>query len=119
MLLGQALEREADLGLGVLADELEHLLDVGDVLLRLGQMVLERRAELVVLDLGDQLGERLRRELALDVENVAELVHEQLTRGSDFGHGVPPVVWGARGCGAWDTQGGIGTNRSDRFRPTG
>ena len=90
MLLREALEGEADLGLRVLAEELEDLLDVLDVVLGLVEMILERRAELVVLDLRDELRERLGCELPLDVEDVAELVDEQLARRGDFGHGVPP-----------------------------
>ena len=78
MLLREALEAEAHLGLGVLPEELEHLLHVGHVLLGLTEMIFQRRPELVVLDLGDQLRECLGRQLLLDVENVTEFVHEQL-----------------------------------------
>jgi hypothetical protein len=52
-------------------------------------MLAERRTELIVLDLTDQLRQDLADELLLDVEDVAQLVHEQVTRSSDLSHVSP------------------------------
>jgi hypothetical protein len=65
-------------------------------------VLLERGPELVVLDLGDQLRQRLVGELALDVEDVAELVDEQFALGRDLRHrmllfSLRGVAFGTRG----------------------
>jgi hypothetical protein len=70
----------------LLAQELEDLLDVGDVLSRFLQVALEAGRELLVVDLLDQLRKGLAGELALDVEDVAQLVEEQLPRARDVRH---------------------------------
>ena len=66
----EAFEAEALLGARLLAEHLEDPLDVGDVTARLLEVRLERFAELRVLNLGDELRQRLTGELALDVEDV-------------------------------------------------
>ena len=73
VLLLQALELPVDgPGLRLLAQRLEHALHVLHVLARLLKVLLEAAAELRVLYLVDQLGQRFVGKRALDVKDVAE-----------------------------------------------
>ena len=71
--------------LRALADLLEDLLEVGDVLLGLLLMGRERARELRVGRLPGELGQR-RREGLLGVVHVLQLVLEELLRGRDLRH---------------------------------
>src|SRR4029077_13459490 len=66
--------------------QLEHVLNVHDMLPSLLEMLLETGAELFVPDLADQLRKRLVGEGALHVEDVAELVQQKLADRCDLGH---------------------------------
>jgi hypothetical protein len=55
------------------------------------EVVLEARAELVVLHLVDQLGQHLVGQLLLHVEDVPELVQEELAGSCDLGHVLTPL----------------------------
>jgi hypothetical protein len=86
VLLFQPLEADALLRRGLLAEIVEDLLDVGDMLLRLLQVLLEPLLELGILHLPDQLGQYLVGELLLDVEDVTQLVDEEVAWRCDLWH---------------------------------
>jgi hypothetical protein len=94
VLLLEALEADALLGVRRLAELLEHLLDILEMPLCLLEVLLERTPELLVRDLGDELRQHLGREGALDVHDVAELVQEQVAGCRDLGHAISPFVVG-------------------------
>jgi hypothetical protein len=89
VLLLEALEADALLDLGLLAEQLENRLHVGDVLPGLLEMALEPGLELLIGDLADQLRERLVCQRALDVEDVAEFVEEEVARCCELRHSCP------------------------------
>ena len=91
VLLLDPVDAGALLGLGLLAERLEGLLDVRDVLPGLVQVVAERLRELLVGRLLLQLRKRLHQRL-LGVEDVAELVQEQLARLGHLSHEISFVV---------------------------
>ena len=81
VLLLEPFEADALLDLRLLAEQLEDFLDVGDVLPALLEVRLEAASEVLVFDFVDQLGERLLGKRALDVQDVAELVSRNRSRG--------------------------------------
>ena len=74
----QALDTGTLLSFRLLTDSLERGLDVGDVLLGLGEVILERSREALVGRFLGQLRQCLH-ERPLSVEDVSKLMHEQFT----------------------------------------
>src|SRR5215211_5799703 len=93
VLLSEALEPEALLGLGLLTERFEDPLEVRDVAFGLLQVPLEALAELGALHLVDQLRQDLFGQLLLHIEDVAELVQEETSRRGDICHLYPPRSW--------------------------
>jgi hypothetical protein len=76
---GDAVDARALLALGLLAELREHLLEVGDMPLRLLEVLLEALGELSVARLADHRRQLLE-DLLLRVVDVLELVQEELPR---------------------------------------
>jgi hypothetical protein len=96
VLLDDAVDGRALLRFGLLADDLEHVLEVVDVLLGLLEMRLEALLQLRVARLLGELRQRLD-EHVLRVKQVAEFVQEQLARVIHLGrHRSPPLGRGDR-----------------------
>ncbi len=79
MLLAEALRGVAGRLLGFLAEEIEHLLEVGDLLLGLVPMVFDRPFHIAVLGLLLELPEHLQHDV-LGAHRVGQLMHEQVSR---------------------------------------
>ena len=88
------LDGRAGLALGLLADDLEHLLQAFHLALGFLQMVVEGLPQLGRIALLRHFGQRLQH-LLLGVIDVLEMVKEQIVQGFHIGHGL--ALLGIRG----------------------